>query len=241
MHVVWSSELPFEREWETIQTQQQKLVQLGVDILVFAPVFQANSPFSKADYEELVVFWQQFAPASLKIVLGQIIPFSPQLVSLYEQGEIWSLNHSRYLFIDVAKVTDVTVVVDVVLALRQYELIPILVGPERCRLLRENPHVLVTLADLGCQFQLVSQSVNPTESVAIRQAARHFLADELYCSLQQHEHELGLNQARFPLEQLTKWSEQTTHLVFDEAILSCEYQVSMTPVKGWLKQLLADD
>lgn len=89
----------------------------------------------------------------IRICPGNEIYIDWDIVDLIEKKEIESLNHSKYLLIELPMNTYYNGMMDVIYKLRQNGFIPILAHPERYQIFKDNPKLAEDVLNSGILFQ----------------------------------------------------------------------------------------
>ena len=85
----------------------------------------------------------------LNLSVGHEIYITPDLPKLVREGEVATLNNSRYILIEFT-MNDIPIYAeDVFYELRLMGLVPILAHPERYPMIMENPNLLLKFLNLG--------------------------------------------------------------------------------------------
>ncbi|SDZ46499.1 protein-tyrosine phosphatase [Evansella caseinilytica] len=93
------------------------------------------------------------------VLPGQECRITGELLTEYEQDEILTLNHSKYLFIELPSSNVPKYTSKLLYDLQLNGLIPVIVHPERNRELMEHPDKLYRLVEQGALTQITAASV----------------------------------------------------------------------------------
>lgn len=124
----------------------------------------------------------------LNLSVGHEIYITPDLPKLVREGEVATLNNSRYILIEFP-MNDIPIYAeDVFYELRLMGLVPILAHPERYPMIMENPNLLLKFLNLGvlCQANvgsirgLFGERVQKTVMTLIDHNMIHFIATDAH-------------------------------------------------------------
>lgn len=100
------------------------------------------------------------ADISLEVAVGCEVPLCPEMLTLWEDGQLLTLNgQGRYLFLELPDTAIPPATEEICFRLLSRGLTPILTHPERHPLFRETPEKLLKLLRLGCLAQVTAGSV----------------------------------------------------------------------------------
>ncbi|MEY8752387.1 tyrosine-protein phosphatase [Alkalicoccobacillus gibsonii] len=115
----------------------------------------------------------------VNVLPGQLVMYSNQLAHAIKTRSILTLNHSRYLLIDLP---DGEVPVDLAEQLYQLQLldiVPILSKPERHRFLIEQPDLIYKLVKQGVLMQVLSSSITGKAGTYIKRTTEQMIGCNL--------------------------------------------------------------
>lgn len=97
----------------------------------------------------------------LMLLPGMEVYLTPDLVELYEQGKIITLNYKNHMLIEIPILSKNLPLYlnDVLFRLQLKGVRPVIAHPERCRSVIRNPNIIYDLIENGCIIQLNSGSL----------------------------------------------------------------------------------
>lgn len=146
---------------ETIE-MARLAVSEGIKTIICTPHYiQYNEPYNKKQVELLIEETNERLISegiSLNLVAGHEIYMTPDLPKLVQDGEVATLNNSKYILIEFPMNDIPLYAEDVFYELRLMGLVPILAHPERYPMVMEDPNSLLKFLKLGvlCQANVGS-------------------------------------------------------------------------------------
>lgn len=103
----------------------------------------------------------EIAAASLdiKVYPGVEIHISPETPALLDSGQVFGLNCTNYLLVELPFEQYPRYTEDTIFKLQVKGYTPVLAHPERCSAVRENPELLYGLVQKGCLVQVTAASL----------------------------------------------------------------------------------
>lgn len=229
---------------ETAHSMVATAAEQGTQLLVCTPHFDREYKQIRQDCEERLAVLQAQAPEGIQLVLGLEVYLQANLAELYDQKRIWTLNNSHYLLVELPMREYPEYTEKVFNELIQRGIVPIVAHPERNQQLRENPQLAKTLAELGCQFQLNLSSLLGRHGKAVQAAAQAFLANGLYCCVGSDAHNestrpmlMEAGKAELAPDVFAQLMASATHIVMDEPIPACGYDLPVVEKKSFWQNL----
>jgi protein-tyrosine phosphatase len=129
----------------------------------------------------VAVFNADLAAASipLQVYPGAEVQLSPGLAERVQQGKVATLNHSRYLLLELPPTLLPDSCKNEMFNLLSHGFIPIIGHPERHAFLQKNPAYLADLVQMGVLCQLTAQSLLGAFGRKIKGAAEQMLHNRL--------------------------------------------------------------
>ena len=126
----------------------------------------------------------------LKVLPGMEVGITENILELFNQGRILTLNSSPYLLIETPFISIPYGIEEVIFRLKESGIVPILAHPERCREVQGNLKRLKDLSDTGALIQITTSSLlgyfgNEAMECAITLAKEglvHFVASDAHSS-----------------------------------------------------------
>lgn len=132
--------------------------QNGITDIVFTPHYIKDSIYNADNQEKTKILLQLEKELSarninINLYLGNEVYIDENLVSLYKEKYISTINHSRYILIELPLNTKFSLLDDVIQNLRENELIPIIAHPERYHTYYKDFDFFAQLLQKGCLLQ----------------------------------------------------------------------------------------
>lgn len=113
--------------------------------------------------------------AAVNVLAGMEVFISPEIPELYKNGEILTLNDSRYMLVELPLNSIPVYFDDIMFRLRVCGVVPVIAHPERNCFFRRNPEKMVEAASEGILFQINSGSLKGFFGEEIRRFAFELL------------------------------------------------------------------
>ncbi|MED4132194.1 tyrosine protein phosphatase [Priestia megaterium] len=110
----------------------------------------------------------------LKILLGQKLRSSKQILSLYTES-LPINNTNKYLMMDLTEEGSITQFEDIIYKIQLNEVVPIISEPEMCSLILDNPQKLYQFVKNGAIIQLSAASILGQNGRKAKRAAFQFI------------------------------------------------------------------
>ncbi|KPU27357.1 hypothetical protein TR13x_04550 [Caloranaerobacter sp. TR13] len=122
----------------------------------------------------------------VKVLLGNEVFITPDIVKLLEEGEVSTLNNSRYLLVELPMFNMPIYTEDIIYELRLKGIVPIIAHPERNTKIMEDPNILYEFIKLGALAQLnltsligyYGESVKKTAEILLKHEMIHFMGTD---------------------------------------------------------------
>jgi Capsular polysaccharide biosynthesis protein len=116
----------------------------------------------------------------VKVYSGQEVYFSERILEDYIQGNIGTMNDSKYMLIefDMHKFDDN--IFNTLYELQVRDIVPIIAHPERYKFFREQPSFINSFIDEGYLFQVNAGSIEGRFGDSIKKTANIFLDNNIY-------------------------------------------------------------
>ncbi|WP_144593959.1 tyrosine-protein phosphatase [Priestia flexa] len=171
------------RDVQTFTNMARSLVKKGVHSVVATPLFWEESDVTR---HELILYasaandWLEEALIPLRVLPGQLVPASPQLLKNYEKQKLLTLNHTdKYLLMSLPYHTLPTNLDSVLYDLQLQGIVPILQAPERHPVFQQHPDKLYGLVKKGFVTQLSAGSILGLNGKQARKSASTFIKHRL--------------------------------------------------------------
>jgi len=136
----------------------KSLKKVGFDNVVLTPHYMDGSDYTCDNYEKEERF--EYLKEKLKeekinlnIYLGNEIFISSNIIELYKENQIHSINNTRYLLIELPFHNQILNVEDIIYEIKYHGFIPIIAHPERYTYFQEDYSLVDSLKEEGVLFQ----------------------------------------------------------------------------------------
>ena len=116
----------------------------------------------------------------VKIYSGQEVYFTEKIIEDYLEGNIGTINDSRYMLIEFPMDKFDKNIFDVLYELQVRDLIPIIAHPERYKPFIERPSLINDFIDQGYLFQVNAGSIEGKFGQHVKKTADLFLTNNIY-------------------------------------------------------------
>lgn len=96
---------------------------------------------------------------NIKILKGQEVFLTRDLLDKYKEGNLLTLNDTKYMLIELPFDILKPYVLDIIYELRIRNIVPIIAHPERYSYIIKKPSIINDFIDEGCLFQINSHSI----------------------------------------------------------------------------------
>jgi protein-tyrosine phosphatase len=117
---------------------------------------------------------------NIKIYSGQEVYYNESIVENFLQGNIGTINDSRYMLIEFPMHGFDSNIIDTLYELQVRNIIPIIAHPERYKPLREEPGLINKFIDAGYLFQMNSGSIEGKFGESVKKTASLYLENNIY-------------------------------------------------------------
>ena len=158
----------------------------------------------------------------IKIYSGQEVYFTENIIENYTQGNIGTLNNSRYMLIEfpIQKLDEN--IFDVLYELQIRDIVLIIAHPERYKPFIEKPSLINDFIDEGYLFQMNSGSLEGKFGEKSKKIANLFLANNIYNFVGSDAHNIkdrntGLKKAMNLLKENSRNNEEINQCIFEDS------------------------
>jgi len=116
----------------------------------------------------------------VKIYSGQEVYFTEKIIEDYMNGEIGTLNDSRYMLIEFPMEKFNENIFDIIYELQVRDIIPIIAHPERYKPFMKTPALINDFINQGYLFQVNAGSIQGKFGENVRKTADIFLKNHIY-------------------------------------------------------------
>jgi protein-tyrosine phosphatase len=117
---------------------------------------------------------------NVKIYSGQEVYFTEKIIDDYMEGNIGSLNDSRYMLIEFPMDKFDNNIFDILYELQVRDVVPIIAHPERYKPFKEKPSLINDFINEGYLFQVNAGSIEGKFGESVRKTADLFLKNHIY-------------------------------------------------------------
>lgn len=116
----------------------------------------------------------------VKVYSGQEVYFSERILEDYIEGNIGTINDSKYMLIEFEMHKFDENIFNTLYELQVRDIVPIIAHPERYKFFRENPSFINSFIDEGYLFQVNAGSIEGRFGESIKKTANIFLDNNIY-------------------------------------------------------------
>ena len=116
----------------------------------------------------------------VKVYSGQEVYFNENIIVDYIEGNIGTINNSRYMLIEFPMHRFNKNEFDIIYELQIRDIVPIIAHPERYRLFRDEPSLINNFIDKEYLFQMNSGSIEGKFGESVKKTANLFLENNIY-------------------------------------------------------------
>jgi protein-tyrosine phosphatase len=159
---------------------------------------------------------------NVKIYSGQEVYYDENIIKNYLEGNIGTINDSRYMLIEFPMHGFDKDIFDILYELQVRNIVPIIAHPERYKPLREEPSLINKFIDAGYLFQVNSGSIEGRFGESVRKTAKLFLANNIYNFIGSDAHNtenrnLGIQKALEVLSMENIYESKINKQIFEES------------------------
>ena len=158
----------------------------------------------------------------IKIYSGQEVYFTENIIENYTQGNIGTLNNSRYMLIEFPIQKLDKNIFDVLYELQIRDIVLIIAHPERYKPFIEKPSLINDFIDEGYLFQMNAGSLEGKFGEKSKKIANLFLANNIYNFVGSDAHNIkdrntGLKKAMNLLKENSRNNEEINQCIFEDS------------------------
>lgn len=116
----------------------------------------------------------------VKVYSGQEVYFSERILEDYIEGNIGTINDSKYMLIEFDMHKFDENIFDTLYELQVRDIVPIIAHPERYKFFREQPSFINRFIDEGYLFQVNAGSIEGRFGESVKKTANLFLDNNIY-------------------------------------------------------------
>lgn len=159
---------------------------------------------------------------NVKIYSGQEVYFNDHIIRNYMEGNIGTINDSRYMLIEFPMHSFDKNIFDTLYELQVRDIVPIIAHPERYIPFREEPSLINNFIEEGYLFQMNAGSIEGKFGERIKKTANLFLENNIYNFIGSDAHNIenrntGLKNAINLLNEKGKDNGKINQLIFEES------------------------
>lgn len=158
----------------------------------------------------------------IKIYSGQEVYFNESIIENFIQGNIGTINNSRYMLIEFPMHGFDDNIVDILYELQVRNIVPIIAHPERYKPFRDEPSQINKFIEAGYLFQINSGSIEGKFGESVRKTAAIFLENNIYNFIGSDAHNVenrnsGIQKAMDVISKESKNDFQMNKQIFEES------------------------
>lgn len=115
----------------------------------------------------------------MELYLGNEIFVDENIKELIEKNEVYTINNSRYVFIELPRNDSINNIFDIIFSLKRKELTPIIAHPERYMIFKNDYDLLYDFIDRGVLFQVNFESISGKYGKDSKKLAKYILKHNL--------------------------------------------------------------
>ncbi|WP_297426920.1 CpsB/CapC family capsule biosynthesis tyrosine phosphatase [Clostridium sp.] len=127
---------------------------------------------------------------NIKIYNGQEVYFNENIINNFLEGNIGTINDSRYMLIEFSMHEIDKNVFDVIYELQIRNIVPIIAHPERYKPIREKVTFINDFIEAGFLFQMNAGSIEGKFGESVRKTAKIFLENNIYNFIGSDAHDI---------------------------------------------------
>ncbi|MGL4740737.1 MAG: tyrosine-protein phosphatase [Sarcina sp.] len=127
----------------------------------------------------------------IEIYHGQEVYLTRSIIEQLVNGEIGTINDSRYMLIEFNLCEIDEKAKDLLYELRMKKIVPIIAHPERYRDFQKDRTLINEYSELGCLFQLNANSISGLLGKEAKELAQVFLENDIYSFIGSDAHGTG--------------------------------------------------
>jgi protein-tyrosine phosphatase len=159
---------------------------------------------------------------NIRVYSGQEVYFNESIIKNYMEGNIGTINNSRYMLIEFPMHKFDNNIFDTLYELQVRNIIPIIAHPERYKPFREQPSLINNFIDQGYLFQMNAGSITGKFGESIKKTANIFLENNIYNFIGSDAHNIdnrntGLKNAIEMLNEKNNDSEKINKHIFEDS------------------------
>lgn len=117
---------------------------------------------------------------NIEVYAGQEVYFTHKIISDYLEGNIGTINDSRYMLIELSMRSQEKDVFDTLYELQVRNIIPIIAHPERYKYIINKPSVINNFINEGYLFQMNAGSLQGAFGESVRKTAEILVSNGIY-------------------------------------------------------------
>lgn len=125
----------------------------GITDIILTPHYIENTKYTCDIKEKQKRIEELKHYTNIKLYIGNEVYISENTAKLLQEGKISTLNHSRYLLVELPMSNKLVNLEHILYELLRCNIIPIIAHPERYSYVQENIHYLDELKEMGILFQ----------------------------------------------------------------------------------------
>lgn len=135
----------------------------GINVIIATPHYIEGENFNISKYNKEILgdLNKKLESEGLrvKILLGNEVFITPDIINLIKEEKVTTLNRSRYLLMELPMLDIPIYTEDIIYELRLKGIVPIIAHPERNKKIIEDPNILYEFIKLGALAQLNLPSI----------------------------------------------------------------------------------
>lgn len=154
-HILYGIDDGSKNQEESIELLKQHAI-MGATDVILTPHYIENSKYETNNKEKLKILEtlkEEAEKLNMNLYLGNEVFVNNNLEELILNGEIRTLNNTRYLLIELPMANEIKNLKEIIYELKIKGIIPIIAHPERYEFVQKNPKKIKELLEEGALFQ----------------------------------------------------------------------------------------
>lgn len=154
-------------------------VRLGYKMVVSASEISTNGRVLNMDEKQLLIDRVNdeldYQKLDFRVLSGNLMSCDPKMMEYFNDDLISPVNYSRYILLELPSTIEYKDLNRYIYDIQIRGFVPIIVHPERCKYVQENPDYLISLKERDCLVQLDMSSVVKPKSSRLFKTAKELL------------------------------------------------------------------
>lgn len=164
----------------------------GVTDIILTPHYIENSKYNCNNQKKIEILHElQQKYKKINLYLGNEVYITENILELLKNEEIMTLNHSRYLLIELPMNSEIKNLDSIIFDLVRNNIIPIIAHPERYRYVQKNIHYFDEFRNMGVLLQGNYESLFNHYGTSAKKTLKKLLKEDMVTFLGSDMHRIG--------------------------------------------------